>query len=38
MKQRLNWFGKSNEGIKAMQKVEACVAGALDKKLLPLAH
>ena len=36
MKPRLNWFGKSNDGIKAMQKAEAYLAGALDKKLLAL--
>jgi AhpD family alkylhydroperoxidase len=36
MQQRLNWTAKSNEGIKAMQKVEAYVAGAMDKKLLAL--
>jgi AhpD family alkylhydroperoxidase len=36
MKPRLNWFGKSNDGIKAMQQVEAFLAGALDKKLLAL--
>jgi AhpD family alkylhydroperoxidase len=36
MQQRLNWSGKSNDGIKAMQKVEAYLAGAIDKKLLVL--
>jgi len=36
MKPRLNLLGKSNDGVKAMQKVEAYLAGALDKKLLAL--
>jgi AhpD family alkylhydroperoxidase len=37
MAQRLNWFGKRNDGIDALQKVEAFVQkGPLDKKLLAL--
>ena len=38
MQQRLNWTAKSNEGIKAMQKVVAHIAGAMDKKLLKLVE
>jgi AhpD family alkylhydroperoxidase len=37
MQQRLDLYGKSNDGIKALQKVEAYLAGGvIDKKLLAL--
>jgi AhpD family alkylhydroperoxidase len=36
MTQRLNWVGKSNDGVNAMRATEAWLAKSLDPKLLAL--
>jgi AhpD family alkylhydroperoxidase len=36
MTQRLNWIGRKNEGVEAMQGVEAWLAKSLDPRLLHL--